>query len=204
MTTSLFYYHCEEVDGGEDIITKDVLPAIIAKIYGFDGSLVGFHRIYLDEVSGSKAKVPEAKMLISPLYKDGYSTQGCVVPLAKAGEVIGICEGIETALAINEMGHPCWSLIDAYKLPNFNPPKGVKVINAFGDLDKSYTGQNQLIKLFDNLREKRPEIQVNLHLPPSNYWDKAKNPKGIDFLDAYLMGYRLPNDLVLRNKESIC
>jgi hypothetical protein len=192
--SNLHYYHCGEGEDGKDVVTKGFYPAIVAKIFGFDGSLVGFHRIYLDKDLGEKADVPEAKLLVPPLYKEGYANQGCVIPLADAGEVLGICEGIETALCINEMKHPCWSLVDAYKLPNFKPPQGVKVLNVFGDLDKSMTGQNVLIKLFNNLKETRPEIKVNLLLPPSKLWDKAENPKGIDFLDVFLKGYRLPHD----------
>ena len=191
---NLFYFHCDEDDDGSDKITKGFYPAIIAKIFGYDGKLVGFHRIYLDKESGKKADVPEAKLLVPPLYEDNYANEGCVIPLCEAGEELGISEGIETALAINQMKHPCWSLVNAYQLPNFQPPKGVKVLNAFGDLDKSFTGQNVLIKLFNNLKRTRPEITVNLLLPPNDLWDKTENPKGIDFLDAFTKGYRLPHE----------
>lgn len=191
---NLFYYHIDEDEAGEDLITKGFYPAIIAKIFGFDGKLVGFHRIYLDKESGNKASVPEAKLLVPPLYEDNYALEGCVIPLCDAGEELGICEGIETALAVNQMKHPCWSLVNAYKLPNFQPPEGVKVLNVFGDLDKSFTGQKVMIKLFNNLKRSRPEIKVNLLLPPNNLWDKNENPKGIDFLDAFLKGYQLPHE----------
>tara|TARA_B110000211_G_scaffold188405_1_gene214269 strand:- start:43716 stop:44888 length:1173 start_codon:yes stop_codon:yes gene_type:complete len=191
---NLYYYHVDEDESGEDLITKGFYPAIIAKIFGYDGNLVGFHRIYLDKESGKKANVPEAKLLVPPLYEDNYAKEGCVIPLSDAGEELGICEGIETALAVNQMKHPCWSLVDAYKLPNFQPPQGVKVLNVFGDLDKSFTGQKVMIKLFNNLKRSRPEIKVNLLLPPNHLWDKDETPKGIDFLDAFGKGYQLPRE----------
>lgn len=190
---NLFYFYSDEDENGKEVITKGFYPAIVAKIFGYDGCLVGFHRIYLDKDTGMKANVPEAKLLVSPLYEDNYTNKGCVIPLSDAGETIGICEGIETALAVNQMKHPCWSLVDAYKLPNFQPPEGVKVLNVFGDLDKSFTGQRVLIKLFTNLKISRPEITVNLLLPPNDLWVKDENPKGIDFLDAFTKGYQLPH-----------
>jgi putative DNA primase/helicase len=188
---NLYYKHVYDDEKGEEQTVNGWYPAIIAKIFSHDGELIGFHRIYLDK-DGNKADVPEAKKLVSPKFENEYGTRGCVIPLGNTCSTLGICEGIETALAVISMGAWCWSLVDAHKLQNFIPPKWVKVLNVYGDLDRSGTGQLVMIKLLERLKLSRPDLEVNLLLPPSKMWDKAINPKGIDFLDAFLAGYTLP------------
>ena len=184
-----FYQELDDKDKVIQTINKE-LPAIVAKVFSHKGELIGFHRIYLDPKTGDKADVPEPKLLAPAIFENDYGTHGCVVPLGPTQEEIGVCEGIETGLAVIQMSRHCWPLVDAYKLATFNPPKGVKVVNVYGDLDLSGTGQKQMIKLFNHLKLTRPEITVNLELPPHKYWDKTAKPKGIDFLDAFLLGFR--------------
>jgi putative DNA primase/helicase len=188
---NLSYYH--QVLDSQDKVIETIsckLPCIVLKLYGHHKKLVGFHRIYLNPETGEKADVPEAKKLLSPLFEGDYAAHGCIVPFGQTTNEIGICEGVETGMALLSLGKHCWPLIDAYKFLNFNPPIGTEVLNVYGDLDASNTGQNVCIKLYEKLRESRPEIEVNIYLPPVNYWNKSKFPKGIDFLDIYLMGFK--------------
>jgi len=64
------------------------------------------------------------------------------IRLHPAGEVLGVAEGLETALAARQLfGVPAWSCISAAGVESFTPPKEVRKVIVFGDNDASGTGQ---------------------------------------------------------------
>ncbi|CAK0742670.1 P4 alpha zinc-binding domain protein [uncultured Gammaproteobacteria bacterium] len=112
-------------------------PAMISQVIAPDGSAaVNLHRTWLTE-DGRKAPVePVRKMMPGPLPK------GSAIRLAPAGPVLGIAEGIETALAASvRFKIPVWSLIAEGNLQGFRPPAGVEELRIFGDNDLSMVGQ---------------------------------------------------------------
>lgn len=68
-------------------------PALIAKVEDVTGKLVAVHAIYLDPRTGRKAPVDPCKISIGPM-------SGGSVRLWGSGKRVGICEGLETGLAI--------------------------------------------------------------------------------------------------------
>lgn len=55
--------------------------------------------------------------------------------------VLGIAEGIETALSAAEIfGIPCWSVLNASLMRRFRPPRGVIELNVFADNDRHGRG----------------------------------------------------------------
>lgn len=163
---------------------KGQYPAMVAKVFNSEMSLIGFHQTFLSP-EGNKADVTKPKQLTSRLYKNAYGEKGCFIPLCKPIDGrYGIAEGIETSLALVAMKRPCWSVLSATGIKNFVVPDDCKVLDLYGDLDASGTGQMVIIDKYIELREKRPDVQVNMYLPPEKYWDHKINPKGIDFLDV--------------------
>ena len=119
-------------DGGE---TFGRFPAMLALVTGPDGRGVTLHRTYLQD--GRKAPVPSPRKLMP-----GKPIKGAAIRLHPAGEVLGVAEGIETALAARQLfGVPVWSCISAAGIESFIPPKEVRKIMIFGDNDMSGTGQ---------------------------------------------------------------
>jgi putative DNA primase/helicase len=127
--------------------TVDYHPALVARIDGADGRGVGIHRIYLNE-RGGKASVSTPKKFLTV---KGHS--GAAVRLGRAGEYLGIAEGIETALAASvRFGVVTWSALSAGLMEQWIPPAGVSKVIIFGDNDESYTGQASAYLLAKRLK----------------------------------------------------
>jgi putative DNA primase/helicase len=94
----------------------------------------------------------------------GLPISGAAIRLTPASQVLGIAEGIETALSVMELFEvPCWSCVSAGGIESFEPPPGVKEVLIFGDNDLSYTGQAAAYLAAKRLRLKGYETEV--HIP---------------------------------------
>lgn len=127
----------------EDGSHKASYPAMIGLVTALDGKLINIHRTYLSN-DGTKAPVdiPRKLMASSGLMMGASIKMGAPVPHKDGGLMIGIAEGIETALAASLLGGlPVWSCISAHGLRSFVPPEEVKHVYIFGDHDKSGVGQ---------------------------------------------------------------
>ena len=110
-------------------------PAMLARVTAANGESVSMHRTYLQD--GRKAPVEKPKKLM-----EGLPITGAAIRLSPVSEVLGIAEGIETALAAAELFEvPVWSCISAQGVESFEPPTGVKEVLIFGDNDKNHAGQ---------------------------------------------------------------
>ena len=109
-------------------------PAMIASVLAPDGRMVALHRTYLTR-DGRKADVPEVKKLTGA----ARSLAGACIPLFKpARGVIGIAEGIETALAARcASSLPTVAAYCAGNLAAWQWPAGVKRLVIFADHDKA-------------------------------------------------------------------
>ena len=107
-------------------------PAMIAVVNGPDGSAQSIHRTYLADLEPRKKLMPPVSTI-----------KGGAIRLFKSeDDVLGVAEGIETALAAAELsGLPVWSTIAAANLAAFVPPSNVKKVVVFGDNDETFVGQ---------------------------------------------------------------
>lgn len=137
---------------GENI---DYFPALVAAVTSHDGKGIGVNRIYLNN-DGNKAPVEKAKKLMA-----GKPMNGASIKLGATGEVLGIAEGIETALAASrKFSVPVWSAISANLMEQWMPPSGVSKVIVFGDNDESFTGQASAYALAKKLRLKGISVEV--------------------------------------------
>lgn len=113
-------------------------PGLLALVRAPDGKPVNVHRTYLDP-QGGKAKVePPRKTMRGGEIAKGAAIR--LVPLDDIGDIIGIAEGIETALSAAVLHSvPTWAAVTALGLEQWVPPHGKRVV-IFGDNDPSYTG----------------------------------------------------------------
>lgn len=123
---SLPYWH----DGDE----LGTFPAMVAPIVSPEGRTVALHRTYLTP-EGRKADVPTVKKLTSA----AGPLAGVCIPLHKpARGVLGVAEGIETALAASRAsGVPTIATYCASALASFMWPSGVRRLVVFADNDKA-------------------------------------------------------------------
>lgn len=138
-------------------------PAMVAAYRCPEGLVSTFHITYLTH-DGRKADVPAQKKVASSMAKGG------AIHLCDAAEVMGIAEGIETAIAARILHNiPTWAAVNASALANFEPPSECKKLIVFADRDASFTGQMYAYQLAHRLRD-RVEVHVEL---PANIGDFA-------------------------------
>lgn len=132
-------------------------PALLALVRDAEGNPATIHRTFLTQ-DGAKAAMDNPRALMPGDLPDSIS-----VRLAEAGEVLGIAEGIETALAAQaKFGVPCHAALTAGFLAKWQPPEGVRKVIVFGDCDQSYTGQAAAYTLAHRLSRK---LQVEVRIP---------------------------------------
>lgn len=138
--------------------TQGAFDAMLAKIVGPDGTPLNIHRTYVQ--GGKKAPVEEAKKLMP-----GKPISGGAVRLLPATEVVGIAEGIETALAATLLFNvPVWSVINTAGMEGFVPPEGIKTVIIFGDNDKNFAGHKSAYAAAFRLAGKG--YNVDVQIPP--------------------------------------
>ncbi len=140
-------------------------PAMVAKVTDPSGKPVALHRTFL--LDGGR----RVRKALGPV-------QGAAIRLGPAAEVMGVAEGIETAMAAAELyGMPVWSAISDSGLAAFSPPPECRELHVFGDHDASYAGQAAAYALAK--RAKARGLAVVVSIPPA---------EGEDWLDVLVRG----------------
>lgn len=127
--------------------TKQSFPAMIAKIASPENRAVNLHITYLT-LDGQKAATPKPKRVMA-----GKLPEGSAIRLAPAAEVMGIAEGIETAMAASIMfDMPVWAAVSGVGLSKWTPPAIAKFVVVFGDCDQNFAGQAKTYALGHRLK----------------------------------------------------
>jgi putative DNA primase/helicase len=143
-------------------------PAMIAMVSAPDGAPSTLHRTYLTN-DGRKAPVIEPRRLMP-----GSIAKGAAVRLGPSGDVLGIAEGIETALSATALfGVPCWAALNAGMLAAWQPPPEAKRIIIFGDNDPNYAGQSAAYALARRLRSDERVIEVQIPAEVGVDWNNV-------------------------------
>jgi hypothetical protein len=129
-------------------------PALIAAIRD-DRGLVAVHRTFLDSKSAWKAEIPDPKRML------GRPGTGAV-RLAPAGRVLGLAEGLETALsAMDIIGCPVWAVLGNERFGTVSIPTVVQRLIILCDPDK---GGERASALAEN--QARDGLSIETLLPP--------------------------------------
>jgi len=154
---------------------KKEMPAMLATFSNKDGKAVSIHRTYLDGIK--KADVPTVKKMMpgtEPLA-------GGAIRLAElTGDTLGVCEGVETAIACRQLFDiPTWATTGTSLLEAFVPPKEARKVIVFGDCDSNFAGQCAAYKLAKKLYNKPFELIVEVQIPQYGDWnDELKRQIG--------------------------
>jgi putative DNA primase/helicase len=112
--------------------------------YGLNA--VNLHLTFLTE-DGRKASITPAKKVMP-----GKLPPGCAIRLGPVKTVMGVAEGIETAISAAIMyDMPVWACVNGTLLSQWIPPEGAEQITVFGDNDVNYTGQAKAYHLANRL-----------------------------------------------------
>ena len=138
-------------------------PAILAPVQR-DGKFLTYHLTYLH--GDRKANIEQPRKLLP-----GPCLNGGAVALWDSGEMLGIAEGIETAIAAHMLFDvPTWAALSTSLLKSFTPPSDVKRLMIFGDHDHNYAGQAAAYTLAHRLHG-RIDIDVLLPDEPGDWND---------------------------------
>lgn len=174
--------------GEYDDDAKRKVPCMFAIASNDFGEPIYTHVTYIEH--GKKADVPTQKKMRTVREFDG----SVAVKLSQSSAVLGIAEGIETALSAEIVYKvPTWSVLNAAIMRRFVAPVGVEALYIFADNDWSGTG---LAAAFDcakkNLVKDGGVSRVHVR------WPKEVN----DFNDLLTKGDEVC-EWVLHRKEKV-
>lgn len=142
-------------------------PAMLAKVKPSDAAIVkgekaALHRTYLAK-DGGKAQVSSPRKML------GNMPTGAAVRLMEHSNILGIAEGIETALSASILfGVPCWAALNSGLLQEWVAPPGVDTVLIFGDNDPKFAGQSAAFTLAHRLACRPIDApHVSVHIPPA-------------------------------------
>lgn len=148
--------------------------ALIEKLTDPEGKLEGLQRVYLkdDDSKDTRKQTPK-------LTGNSNAQARASVKLFDPAEIMGIGEGIETALAAHELSNlPVWASLNSGRLKSWEPPAIAKTIFIFADLDVSNTGYAAAAELYSKLKKRDLEVYL---LMPGTVIPEGK--QSVDFLD---------------------
>jgi putative DNA primase/helicase len=138
-----------------------VYQGIVAEVRDVAGELITVHVTYLE--AGKKLATHEPRKILSPLT----GREGCAVRLMPPTDVLGIAEGIETALSAAVLhSTPVWAALNTSLLGKFEPPAGVNLLHIYADRDAP--GLEAAGRLMERLQVR---VRFELHLPPMPHKD---------------------------------
>lgn len=136
-------------------------PTMVARVLDHSGQrAVNLHLTLLGQ-DGHKADVETNKRVMK-----GRLPDGCSIRLGPEKAVMGVAEGIETAISAAIMfDMPVWACINANLLSKWVPPEKAEHVTVFGDNDANFTGQAKAYHLANRL-ELQFKRKVTVSLPP--------------------------------------
>ncbi len=152
---------------------------MIARIVNLEGQLVGLHHTYLSKKHAGKAEVQPSRKIFSGIEASGYSG-GAVQLSPHIGDTLAIAEGIETALAVQQMlGCPVWSCLSTGGMRKIQLPPTLKELVIACDHDAKGYGKDAACALI--ARVKRPGLKIHILKPPEvGDWLDVLNQGGFD------------------------
>lgn len=103
------------------------MPAMLAALTNDAGRVVAVQRTWLKADGSGKAEVDSAKMTVGPMG-------AAAVRLAVPGDMLGLAEGVETALSAKCIySIPVWATLSASRLCRVNIPGVVRSLVIFAD-----------------------------------------------------------------------
>jgi putative DNA primase/helicase len=149
-------------------------PAMIAKVASPSGRAVNVHRTWLS-IDGHKAPIDQPRKMMA-----GEIPHGSAIRLFDHSELLGIAEGIETALMASvKFDVPVWSVISEGGIKRFTPPPSVTRLTIFGDNDANFVGQAAAYQAAKDIltaaRKAGRELEIDVQIPNEIGTDWADN-----------------------------
>lgn len=137
-------------------------PALLAAFHAPNGELRQVLRIFLT-LDGRKAgDLPNPKVLMRGPFAGAM--RGGAIRLFEPTDVLGIAEGIESAIAAHLLtGIPTWATQSSVLMPQVVLPRSVKQVVIFADndpLEKGCAGQTAALELRKRLLDQGRKVEI--------------------------------------------
>lgn len=140
------------------------MTAMVARIRNQSGHAISAHLTYIKD--GKPAQFEGSnKIVMTPITE---TIKGGAIRLRPPRDgILGIAEGIETALSAFELfAVPTWAVISSAGMENFEWPDGIRKLVIFADNDAKFGGQKAAYVLAHRIAvSKRPIVDVTVELP---------------------------------------
>lgn len=174
------YYCDDELRSVRNLSHPDggIFPALVARVSDPGGNFSGIWRIYVKVDGSGKAPVDTPKLGLGVV-------KGGAVRLGGPWPVIGLAEGIETALACYEIigrAIPVWAALSTSGIRGFVPPGELTAVRIYPDADPAKFGRDGRIipspglEAARDLQKKLCEKGISVRIEPP--------PVGQDWLDV--------------------
>lgn len=151
---TLRYGVLEDGDGG-------LRPCMTATVADPTGKAVTLHRTFLRSCGTGKAEMASPRKIMP-----GEIPDGSAVRLSAPRSVLGIAEGIETAMSAELLFDvPTWAALNSAMLAKWEPPPECEEVVIFGDNDPKFAGQAAAYALAHRLAVRRGGPKVTVHIP---------------------------------------
>ncbi len=169
-------------DENEEPELKGRYPAIICAIRDLDGNIRTLHRTYLTKTGKKLSRYGDARKMMSVPEGRGEVTGSAIQLGEPVDGVLGVAEGLETALSAYRGSRiPCWSAVNATLLEKIELPDDVHTVIIWADRDKSFTGQKVANTLAERLRGEGRKVIILVPQMPV-----PTRAKGIDWNDVLI------------------
>lgn len=140
-------------------------PAMVALFQSATGEPVTLHVTYLRQDGDAKAAVPNPKKILG-VPKRGATSGGAIHLHAPHRGVLGIAEGIESALSLHVLQRvPVWASFCADNLERVRLPHDLSELHIGVDVDDNGKGESVARNLSARARRWSPRTRVTLWWP---------------------------------------
>jgi putative DNA primase/helicase len=122
-------------------------PAMLALVTNPAGKHVATHKTFLADDASGKADISKPRKVV------GKHGKGPTIRLMPTAPLMGIAEGIETAISAARLFRiPVWSVLNAGGIESFEPPSECEHLIVFADHDPHGVSQRAAKSLCDRLQ----------------------------------------------------
>jgi putative DNA primase/helicase len=140
-------------------------PAMLAMVADASGKPATIHKTYIT-TDGRKAPVEKVRMFCA-----GSVPSGGAVRLTQPEPVLGVAEGIETAIAAMKLfSIPAWAALSDWGVQKFEPPVETERLIIFADNDSHGAGQRAAYALAARLAG-RLQLEIKIPEKPGTDWN---------------------------------
>jgi phage/plasmid primase-like uncharacterized protein len=173
-------YH-KKTDAGFEHVGD--FPCMVWLLRDQKGDVVSAHRTFLDPRGEGKLPGLPARKLFGSIKPKLLGGSAIRIGVPVDG-VIGIAEGVETAMAVTQLtGEACWSALNTTLLEQFQVPEGLGItaVNIYADKDRSEAGQRAGKILARRLHAEGYKVEYRLPVG-----EIEEGTKSLDFADLAL------------------